>query len=220
MYTIFSPYLKEYSTPFPDDKTPVFIPSEVKEGDYIESYEELETYLRSADREFTQIVVHNTRTDYRQRFEKTELEYFYKNDLGISDLPFHFLILQDGRIQVNKLIDKVANHTKSTNHIQRSISLAIVGGFNDGVQNINTATPGQWKTFKKFLKCFYSILPGGQVWGHDNIQPGAYDPGFDVVKYIDRSFNKKNTVRESELDKYGAPTVEALITLSRKRGFS
>jgi hypothetical protein len=220
MYTIFSPYLKTYLTDFPLDKTPVFIPSEVKEGDYIETYEALETYMRSCEREYTQVVVYNTKTDYRQRFEKEDLENFYRSEMNISEIPFHFLILQNGNIQVNKLIGKTTNHTTASNHLQRSISIAFVGGFNNGVQDMNTCTPGQWKTFKKFIKCFYSILPGGQVWGHDNINPSAYDPGFNVIRYIEKSFSKRNTLRISQLSDYGAPTTETLISMSRERGFN
>ena len=213
------PSTKSYTTSFEFDKNPVFKPTEVSEGDYIETSEELETYLRSSYREYTEVVVYNTKTDYRQKFERQDLINWYRDNFDTTEVPFHFLILQDGRIQVCQNINTVTNHTTVANHLDRSISIAFVGGFKNGYQDIDTCSPAQWKTFRKFLKMFYTILPGGQVWGHSDINDRAFDPGFNVVSYVEKAFGSRNTLTVDQARRLGAVSVERLIDLSRARGF-
>ena len=216
---LIDPAIKSYTTSFEFDKNPVFKPSEVSEGDYIETSEELETYLRSCYREYTEVVVYNTKTDYRQKFERQDLINWYIANFDSIEVPFHFLILQDGRIQICQDINSATNHTTIYNHLARSISIAFVGGFKNGYQDINTCSPAQWKTFRKFMRTFYTILPGGQVWGHSDINDKAFDPGFNVVSYVEKAFGSRNTLTVDQARRLGAVTTEELIDLSRARGF-
>ena len=94
-----------------------------------------------------------------------------------------------------------------------------MGGLNDGVQDIDTSSGAQWRTFRKFMACFYSVLPGGQAFGHSDINLNAVDPGFDVVKYVENIFNKRNTLRNVTAREKGSLDVNALISESRNRGF-
>ncbi len=211
--------VKNYTTNFEFDKTPVFLSTEISEGDYIETSEELETYLRFSYREYTEVIVYNTKTDYRQKFERQDLINWYSTNLDIDDVPFHLLILQDGKIQICQDINKITNHTPVANHLDRSISIAFVGGYNNGYQDIDTCSPAQWKTFNKFMKVFYTIVPGGQAWGHSDINDTAYDPGFNVVSYVEKAFGSRNTLTIKQAKSLGAVSIETLINLSRARGF-
>lgn len=202
-----------------DDVNSIFDVSKVEVGDIIETAEELEAYLRSARREFTEVIVYHTSSDYRQNFKRDELLAWYLEQYNQNDVNFHFLILRDGRIQINKLIDSTPSHTTVTNHLQHSISIAFVGGLNNGIQDINSCSALQWNTFHKFMKCFYVMLPGGQAFGHSDINDQATDPGFDVIKYVENSFGKKNTLRNADAKRAGSLSVYDLIDASRRRGF-
>lgn len=202
-----------------DDRTTIFDALTAQVGDYIETAEELESYLRSSRREYTEVVVYHTSTDYRQNFTRDELLNWYSLEYGLSDVNYHFLLLRDGRIQINKSINEETSHTPVENHIPHSISIAFVGGLNDGVQDIDTSSGAQWRTFRKFMACFYSVLPGGQAFGHSDINLNAVDPGFDVVKYVENIFNKRNTLRNITAREKGSLDVNALISESRNRGF-
>lgn len=202
-----------------DDRTTIFDALTAQVGDYIETAEELESYLRSSRREYTEVVVYHTSTDYRQNFTRDELLNWYSLEYGLSDVNYHFLLLRDGRIQINKSINEETPHTSIENHVPHSISIAFVGGLNDGVQNIDTSSGAQWRTFRKFMACFYSVLPGGQAFGHSDINLNAVDPGFDVVKYVENIFNKRNTLRNITAREKGSLDVNALISESRNRGF-
>jgi len=202
-----------------DDRTTIFDALTAQVGDYIETAEELESYLRSSRREYTEVVVYHTSTDYRQNFTRDELLNWYSLEYGLSDVNYHFLLLRDGRIQINKSINEETDHTFVKNHIPHSISIAFVGGLNDGVQDIDTSSGAQWRTFRKFMTCFYSVLPGGQAFGHSDINLDAVDPGFDVVRYVENIFNKRNTLRNVTAREKGSLDVNALISESRNRGF-
>lgn len=202
-----------------DDVNPVFDVNNVKVGDIIETAEELEAYLRSARREITQAIVYHTSSDYRQNFKREELLAWYAEQYNQDEVNFHFLILRDGRIQVNQLIDSIPPHTAMENHLEYSVSVAFVGGLNDGVQDINSCSSVQWNTFHKFMKSFYVMLPGGQAFGHSDINDQATDPGFDVVKYVENSFGKRNTLRNADAKRIGSLSVYDLIDASRRRGF-
>lgn len=202
-----------------NDVYPVFDVDKVEVGDIIETAEELDAYLRSARRQITEVIVYHTSSDYRQNFTRDELLTWYSSQYNQDDIHFHFLILRDGRIQINKLINSTPEHTSSSNHLPYSISVAFVGGLNDGIQDINSCSTVQWNVFHKFMKCFYVMLPGGQAFGHSDINENATDPGFDVVKYVENSFGKRNTLRNADARTQGSLTVRELIDASRARGF-
>jgi hypothetical protein len=216
----FDPKIKTLQSDFlGDDVNAVFDVDKVEVGDIIETEEEMEAYLRSSRREYTETIVYHTSSDYTQNFKRDELVDWFSTEYGLDDINFHFLILRDGRIQINKLINSTPPHTPVQTHLEHSISIAFVGGIKNGVQDIKSCSPKQWHTFHKFLKCFYTILPGGQVFGHSDINTRATDPGFDVVKYVENSFGKRNTLTNSEARRLGSLDVSRLIDYSRRRGF-
>jgi hypothetical protein len=77
----------------------------------------------------------------------------------------------------------------------------MVGGYNCNSGNprynkfisAESITSEQWNTLDQFLKAFYVVWPGGQVWGHNDTDPESMvDPGIDMQEYIQNKFKKKN----------------------------
>ena len=83
--------------------------------------------------------------------------------------------INDGKITLNVLhIASIAPAIDFVgNEMVGATSIAMVGGMKDGEYDIDTCSPNQWKTLRAFLKTFYTILPGGQVFGHSDINPYA-----------------------------------------------
>ena len=76
----------------------------------------------------------------------------------------------------------------------------------------------QYNTFNAFLKAFYTVVPGGQVWGQNNIDPTvSADPYFDVSRYVEKKFNKFNIQTADEARTDGALTVDGLIDLQSQK---
>ena len=42
------------------------------------------------------------------------------------------------------------------------------------------------------LRTFYKVFPGGQVFGHNDIETNQPDPGFSVPDYAFKKFKKQN----------------------------
>jgi hypothetical protein len=66
-------------------------------------------------------------------------------------------------------------------------------GLNQPPQGPESLTAEQMTTLRLMLNTFYKVWPGGQVWGHNDTDPGnKSDPGFNVSTYIRQNFNKEN----------------------------
>ena len=94
------------------------------------------------------------------------------------------------------------------NHNRFSIGIAFVGGFNcstltknpDRFLSSESFTQSQWTTFSMFCESFYTVIPAGQAWGHNNVSNLNTDPGFDVPGYVKKKFSKLNTVARGDAD--------------------
>ena len=183
---------------------------------YLQTYEEIEAYLRSSRREFTEVVVHATDTT-RDMLVNYDVLRYWDSARDASDVGYHLIIQPDGSLEVCRPIYKDGAHTLK-GHNKYSVGIAFVGGVlgnrNDQklIRSRQSYTGAQWKTFDKFMEAFYSVVPGGQAWGHNSIDPTRRgDPHFDVPKYVKRRFDKTNTQTAQETRQRGPLTIDELI---------
>ena len=108
------------------------------------------------------------------------------------------MVRRDGSIQRGRPINIEGQHAPTNDHNERSIGIAFVGGINapSGTPNlenfvsVQSLTRSQFNTFDHFCRGFYSRFPGGQIVGHNDIDPLEDDPGFDVREYVLANFGK------------------------------
>lgn len=182
----------------------------------LQTFEEMEAYLRSSIRKYTEIVIHATGTtkDVLINYDTLKAEAVAENQ---NEVRFHLLILSDGTLQVARPIAQVGNHSLS-NRNQHSLGVALVGG---RLGNKNSTeeryssqafTLEQYNTLNALLKAFYTVVPGGQVWGQNNIDPTvSADPYFDVTLYVEKKFNKFNIQTATQARDDGALSINELI---------
>lgn len=186
----------------------------VKQGTILRTYEEMEAYFRSSTRQITEVIIHDTDTTKEQGVEYSDM-YYLDTDRGLSDVCYHFMILRNGQLQVCRPISKDGEHC--VNHNRYSIGIALVGGklgtvAKPGLRSERSFTRGQMATLDAFMKAFYNVIPGGQAWGHKDIEPQKRsDPLFDVPGYVSKRFNKYNTQTVEEARSEGSLSVEELI---------
>ena len=60
--------------------------------------------------------------------------------------------------------------------------------FRDGTSYVNL----QNNSFDAFMKTFYTVFPGAQAWGLNDLAPNHDGPGFSVPDYTKQRFNKVN----------------------------
>ena len=90
---------------------------------------------------------------------------------------------------------------RSADHNKYSIGVCIIGGIAapagapeyERFLSKNSITDAQWKTIDGMFDTFFKVFPGGQVFGHNNIEPNEPDPGFDVQSYVAKRLEKQNT---------------------------
>ena len=56
----------------------------------------------------------------------------------------------------------------------------------------SSITTQQWDSIDEMLRTFYKVFPGGQVFGHNDIETNQPDPGFSVPDYAFKKFKKQN----------------------------
>ena len=183
---------------------------------FVNSYEELITDFRGATREITEVVVHWTVHFLNQGYVGSEeIEEIHQNR-GFSTAGYHYVIKRDGSLQRARPLNREGAHALANGHNRYSIGVAFVGGYNCNSGNPNylnfvsaeSITGEQWKTLDQFLRAFYVVWPGGQVWGHNDTDPdNKVDPGIDMVQYVRNKFNKFNVASSGVLSPLSSSTL-------------
>ena len=171
---------------------------------YIASVEELESEFTLIGREITEVVIHASDTQTNKNICSVEINEIH-NQLGHDGIGYHYVIRRDGRLQRGRPPNKVGDHAPVNNHNLRSLGVVLVGGINASTGASNSSelrsaqsfTREQFTTLEKFLSVFYQRYPGGQVFGHNDIDVEEFDPYFDVPDYVEAVFRKKNTVTDT-----------------------
>lgn len=164
------------------------------------SKEELEADILSAKREITEVIVHHSFSGTNQNLSAEDLNEIAK-EVYNDGIGYHYVINRDGNIERGRPISRLAPALVN-GHEQYSIQICFVGGIDApvGSQNMTDVerwvskksfTAAQWKSFKIFLDSVYKAFPGIQVMGHSDIDREQLDPTFNVIEYVESTYNKK-----------------------------
>lgn len=166
---------------------------------YISSIEEMQAEMKNITREVTEVVVHWTETPTNKNIGSEELNKIHLES-GLNGIGYHYVIRRDGSLQRGRPINIQGDHALLNNHDERSIGIVFVGGINapSGTPNlenfvsVQSLTRSQFNTFDHFCRSFYARFPGGQILGHNDVDPREYDPGFNVREYVAANFDKQS----------------------------
>ncbi len=169
---------------------------------YVNTNEELLAELRSARRAITTVIAHWTGTYINQDIGSENVNQWHV-DRGWAGCGYHYIIRRDGKLQRGRPLNRQGAHAGATDisFNPRSIGIAFAGGYNcpSGTPNPNkfisaeSLTTKQMATFEMFMGTFYQVHPGGQAYGHSDVDnKGKVDPGFDVPEYVRMKFGKYN----------------------------
>lgn len=187
----------------------------------LRTLEDIEAYLLTSVRDINQVIVGHTNT-YADQF--VSYDSLYYRDVTISrldDVSCHFIITKEGQVITARNINTAAPFADAK-YNDFSIAIMLEGGLlgTTGSGNVKYSkksfTKAQFKAFKIFLKAFYTIYPGGQVWGKNDLDQNTSEPEFSVTKYIDSVFDKQNTQSIAQVRDAGSLSTDDLI-FSQKR---
>jgi len=170
---------------------------------YISSVEELDAEFTNIFRQVTELVIHATDTVTNKDIGAVEINNL-QIELGHDGIGYHYVIRRDGRLQRGRPPNNIGDHATTNGHDQYSIGIALVGGINVSAGENNATdyrssqafTREQFTTLEKFCNSFYRKYPGGQVFGHNDIDVSEFDPYFDVQDYVESIFRKTNKTIE------------------------
>jgi len=170
---------------------------------YISSVEELDAEFTTIKRDVSEVIVHATETYSNKDIGAIEINNIH-NTLGHDGIGYHYVIRRDGRLQRGRPVNRKGEHAVVNGHDVYSIGVVMVGGLNVASGNDNplqnrssqSFTREQFTTLEKFLRSFYRRYSGGQVFGHNDIDPTEQDPYFDVIDYVESTFRKTNVTED------------------------
>ena len=165
---------------------------------FVSSVEELKSEIHAISRPITEIVIHATETATDKDIGAIEINNI-QSKLGHDGIGYHYVIRRDGRLQRGRPADRVGDHTSVNNHNNFSLGIVLVGGINvatgdtDALANRSASsfTREQYTTLERFCQAFYDKYPGGNVFGHNDLDILELDPYFNVLEYTETVFRKQ-----------------------------
>ena len=164
---------------------------------FVSSVEELDAEFSTVRREVTEVIIHATETYSNKNIGSPEINDIHKK-LGHHGIGFHYVIRRDGSLQRGRPVNRKGEHAPVNDHDNFSIGIVMVGGLAaaSGQENPSRSphsfTRAQFTTLEQFLESFYRKFPGGQVFGHNDVDIAELDPYFDVPDYVESIFRKTN----------------------------
>ena len=193
---------------------------------YIESLEEMTADLRAITRPVSTTVVHWTANyidDYHVDAQRVK-EIHMSGDFNFTTIGYHYLIRRDGSIQRGRNPNQTGSHAKSS-HNPYSIGISFVAGYNcangtrnpEGYASADSINSAQWAALDMYLKAFYTVYSGGEVWGHQDTDPwNKIDPMTNMTAYVKNKFGKTNVSpqpsRTYSLEELAAKTFDPVRT--------
>ena len=172
----------------------------------VHSVEELAAEFKSITREITETIVHWTAHFNDQGHIGARDIHKIGVNRGFNGCSYHYIIKRNGDIERGRPVNIRGAHAKAAGHNKFSIGVAFVAGYNcpSGTRSPNrfisadSITPAQFKALEQYLKAFFMVFPGGQVFGHMDFDPNKPDPGFDLNGYIQAKFNRSNVINPNQ----------------------
>ena len=166
---------------------------------FVASVEELDAEFSTIRRDVTEVIIHATETYSNKNIGSPEINDIH-NKLGHDGIGFHYVIRRDGSLQRGRPVNRKGEHAPVNDHNDFSIGIVMVGGLAAASGQENPAayrsphsfTRAQFTTLEQFLESFYRKFPGGQVFGHNDVDIAELDPYFDVPDYVESIFRKTN----------------------------
>ena len=119
---------------------------------------------KTTKRKINELIVHCTATKEGVNQTVEQIRKYHVNNLGWSDIAYHFVIYLDGSIHEGRPIDRIGGHTKG--HNSYSIGIVYVGGLDKNGKAKDTRTPQQKEALIKLLKQLKKDYPKATIHGH------------------------------------------------------
>lgn len=135
--------------------------------------------VRSMNRDINHIIVHCTATKASQTVHAKDVDEWHKANQW-RGIGYHYLVLQDGTIEIGRDIAVAGAHCNAPNINATSIGVCYVGGLDEDGTNADTRTEAQKVALRHLLVILKSIWPKAEISGHRDWSNKAC-PCFDAL---------------------------------------
>lgn len=167
----------------------------------------------------------------------TFIAHTQKGGAFTPGILWHYIIRKDGVIQRGRPLGIGSYFPGSgfNNLSELTVQIGFIAGYDSSKRDpgarltSQSISPIQWKSFNSFLDSFYKAIPGGQVYGwNELVDTSSASPGFPVSSYISSRYGKinldpnkqSNVLSKSKIATSVAPSVkEPSRTISREDSF-
>ncbi len=129
-------------------------------------------------RKINLIVVHCTATPATRTITAADVDSWHKAR-GFQCIGYHYLIHQNGYIELGRDIEQPGAHTKGLNSY--SVGVAYVGGVDSEGKPADTRTPEQKSALRRLLTHLKESYPDASIHSHRDFANKAC-PCFDATK--------------------------------------
>lgn len=130
-----------------------------------------------------EIIIHCAATRPDQNIDAREIDRWHRQR-GWLKIGYHFVIKQDGTIEIGRNIDEVGAHARG--HNSYSIGICLVGGIDDLSEPSDDYSDEQWTMLRLLIDGLVKKYPGVKLLGHNDISSKAC-PSFNVVDWYGTS---------------------------------
>ena len=122
------------------------------------------------------IIIHCSDTRIDQSFTAKDIDVWHKKR-GWSGIGYHYVILQNGTVEVGRSLNKKGAHCKGENH--DSIGVCFMGGKDEKGKKWESPTGRQIEAFRKLEIALLKAYGDLEVYGHYEFSSKTC-PNFEV----------------------------------------
>ena len=144
-------------------------------------------------RPIEKIIIHCSATPEGREVSVDTIRKWHVEGNGWSDIGYHFIVHQSGKVDIGRDIERSGAHTKGLN--SRSIGICYVGGVDDKMKPKDTRTENQTDALRYLVMDLLESYPGATLHGHNEFSNKAcpsfnvYDDMADIIEYyIDNEY--------------------------------
>lgn len=106
---------------------------------------------------------------------------------------YHFLIDREGQLFAGRELNEMGAHAYG--HNDESVSVCLFGGIDDDGRPQNNFTGPQWLTLEVIVSFWLALWPELVICGHNDLTDRKACPSFDVMNWLDETYQEEAMVR-------------------------
>ncbi len=126
-------------------------------------------------RDINKVIIHCSDSDYMWHDNIDTIREWHVKERGWSDIGYHYVITQDGSVQLGRPIERSGAHVRGQN--DNSIGICLTGK--------KFFTCKQFESLRQLISNLKSIIPGLNIHGHRDFDPSKTCPNFNVFTKLD-----------------------------------